>query len=151
MNAEEKEKEAIKQLQGDKLQKLRLAKRAETLRKGRKKFSKNCNSFLSQPFEFARNVIAPRPTGNLKSSKNKVEDYLRQTHGRKEEAERTDIPEDMFEYKEPEEQFDNELPSWKEFNSRLRKTRNKSSPGPNGVPYLVYKRCPGVAKLLWGI
>ena len=24
-----------------------------------------------------------------------------------------------------------------------------SAPGPNGVPYIVYKRCPGVLKLLW--
>jgi hypothetical protein len=30
-----------------------------------------------------------------------------------------------------------------------RKTRSKSAPGPNGVPYLVYKRCEGVARLLW--
>ena len=32
---------------------------------------------------------------------------------------------------------------------KLRKTRSKSAPGPNGVPYLVYKRCPGVARELW--
>ena len=32
---------------------------------------------------------------------------------------------------------------------RLRRTRSKSAPGPNGVPYLVYKRCPGLARLLF--
>ena len=32
---------------------------------------------------------------------------------------------------------------------RLRKTRAKSAPGPNGVPYVVYKRCPKVARQLW--
>ena len=31
----------------------------------------------------------------------------------------------------------------------MRKTRSGSAPGPNGVPYLVYKRCPGVARQLW--
>ena len=42
------------------------------------------------------------------------------------------------------------MPTWKEFNALLRKSRNKSAPGPNGVPYLVYKKCPGVARLLFG-
>ena len=45
--------------------------------------------------------------------------------------------------------FNNEPPSFNEFKKRLEKTRTKSAPGPNGVPYLVYKRCPGVARLLW--
>ena len=147
--AEEEEKEAIKQLQEEKLQKLRLAKRAETLRKGRKKFTKNCSAFLSQPFEFARNVIAPKPKGNLKSSKEEVENHLQKVHRDTETEEAWREPEDMYEYPQPQVDFDNEPPSWKEFNNRLRRTRNKSAPGPNGVPYLVYKRCPGVAKLLW--
>ena len=36
-----------------------------------------------------------------------------------------------------------------DFSKRLRKTRSKSAPGPNGVPYLVYKRCPGIARQLF--
>ena len=35
-------------------------------------------------------------------------------------------------------------------NDRIQKARNKSAPGPNGVPYLVYKKCPGLARLLFG-
>ena len=31
----------------------------------------------------------------------------------------------------------------------LRKARSKSAAGPNGVPYKLYKNCPGVAKLMW--
>ena len=31
----------------------------------------------------------------------------------------------------------------------MRKTRTKSAPGPNGVPYRVYKKCPKVARQLW--
>ena len=37
-------------------------------------------------------------------------------------------------------------PTWQEIQSILKKTRNKSAPGPNGVPYLVYKKCPRVFK-----
>ena len=64
------------QLQKEKLKELRLAKRAESLRKGRKKFSKNCNDFLSHPFDFARDVVAPKPKGRLESSKETVEQFL---------------------------------------------------------------------------
>ena len=148
-NAELDEKDAIRELQDEKLKKLRLAKRAETLKRGRKIFTRNCNSFLSQPFDFARSVIAPKPKGNLKSSKEEVENHLRKAHERDKEESR-ERPVDMCECSDPDVEFDDEPPSWNEFNARLRKTRNKSAPGPNGVPYIVYKKCPGVAKLLWG-
>merc|ERR1712228_773330 len=48
-----------------------------------------------------------------------------------------------------ESPFRSSPPTYKEFCSKLRKTRTKSTPGPNGVPYKVYKRCPSVARLLW--
>ena len=59
----------------------------------------------------------------------------------------------------PETAFEMEgLVDWDEFQKKLKSRRNKSSPGPNGVPYLVYKRCPRMAKVLfklldslWGI
>ena len=83
------------------------------------------------------------------SSKEEVELHLKEAHGKKEEEERN-APEDLLEYEEPNIEFDNSVPTWQEFSSKLRKARNKSAPGPNGVPYLVYKRCPGVAYLLNG-
>ena len=55
----------------------------------------------------------------------------------------------MISYEQKDVEFDDDPPAYKEFAKKLRKTRSKSAPGPNGVPYLVYKRCPGVAKLLW--
>ena len=41
--------------------------------------------------------------------------------------------------------------SWEEFQEKLKSRRNRSSPGPNGVPYLVYKRCPMIAKLIFSL
>ena len=71
--APQEEKDGIQELQGEKLKKLRTAKRAESLRQSRKKFSNNCKSFLSQPYQFARNILSPKPTGDLESSKEEVE------------------------------------------------------------------------------
>ena len=147
-NAPEEEKEGIQQLQEDKLRELRLAKRAESLKKSRKRYVKNCNSFLSHPFDFAREVIAPKPKGKLNSSKKETEDFLKEAHSKKESESET--PEEFYQYGLPSSEFDDSLPTWKEFNDRLQRTRNKSAPGPNGVPYLVYKRCPGLARLLFG-
>ena len=147
-NAPEEEKEAINQLQQEKLKNLRLMKRAETIKQNRKKYSKNCSEFLSQPYDFARKVIAPKPRGVMKSSKADVEKQLHDAHGDQNKEERN-IPEKLHEYKEPFVEFNDSPPSWGEFSKHLRKTRSKSAPGPNGVPYIVYKRCPGLARLLF--
>ena len=148
-NAPKEEKEGVKQLQNEKIKELRLKKRAETIKKNRKKFTKNCSEFLAQPFQFSRNVIAPKPKGQLESSKSKVEEHLNRAHSDKERDQERCIPGDLWAYEEPCVQFDNSLPSLEAFNKRLKKTRSKSAPGPNGVPYIVYKRCPSIAKLLW--
>ena len=148
-NAPEEEKEAINQLQQEKIKELRLKKRAESIKQTRKQFSRNCNEFLSQPFDFSRKIIAPKPKGVMKSSKAEVEKQLHNAHSDLRKDEERELPDDLQEYDEASVEFDKSLPSWNAFNKRLRKTRSKSAPGPNGVPYLVYKRCPGVARLLW--
>ncbi|KAK3798623.1 hypothetical protein RRG08_005034 [Elysia crispata] len=48
----------------------------------------------------------------------------------------------------PGEAFNSKPPSLKEINAVVQKARAKSAPGPNGVPYLLYKRCPNVLKRL---
>ena len=48
---------------------------------------------------------------------------------------------------EPKVSFNLEPPTWSEFQRKLKNTRMKSAPGPNGVPYKVYKKCPNVAVL----
>ena len=143
------EKRAIIQLQKEKLRSLRLAKRAESMKKHRKKFSKNCKDFLSQPFDFTRNVISPKPKGNLESNKDEVEGFLRKAHSDPCKEREREPQEDLWTYEEPKVEFNNSPPSFNEFMKRLRKTRAKSAPGPNGVPYIVYKRCPKVARQLW--
>ena len=147
--APEGEKEGIKELQSEKLRKLRLAKRAESLRKNRKKFSANCKEFLGQPYQFARNLLAPRPKGELKSTKEEVEQHLKKAHSDPDNGKEREDHEDLLQYEQKDIEFNDNPPVYKEFAKKLRKTRSKSAPGPNGVPYLVYKRCPGVAKLLY--
>ncbi|GFN92197.1 LOW QUALITY PROTEIN: reverse transcriptase [Plakobranchus ocellatus] len=44
--------------------------------------------------------------------------------------------------------FDSKPPSLQKVIAVVNKARAKSAPGPNGVPYLLYKRCPNVLKKL---
>ena len=148
-SAPEEEKEGIKEIQKEKLRSLRLKKRAESIRKNRRKFRKNCNEFLSQPYNFSRNLLNPKPKGVLKSTKEEVEEYLHSVHSDPHRDEKQEMTEEMWEHTEPEIDFNNKPPIYSEFLNKLRRTRTKSAPGPNGVPYRVYKRCPEVAKLLY--
>ena len=131
------------------MKKLRMAKRAETLRRNRKKFSSNCKEFLGQPYQFARNILAPKLKGDLKTSKEEVEKHLKEVHSDPNQGKEREDRDDLLSFETKDLEFDDSPPTYKEFANKLRKTRSKSAPGPNGVPYLVYKRCPGVARLLW--
>ena len=40
-------------------------------------------------------------------------------------------------------------PTWQELKEVVEKARSGSAPGPNGIPYIVYKRCPMLLRELW--
>ena len=48
----------------------------------------------------------------------------------------------------PGEEFNLKPPTLEEIRQVVKKAKCKSAPGPNGIPYLLYKRCPGVLKWL---
>lgn len=50
---------------------------------------------------------------------------------------------------EPSHLFDAFLPKWSEVKQTVDRARAASAPGPNSVPYRVYKSCPRLLKLLW--
>ena len=79
-----------------------------------------------------------------------MEEFLRVAHEDPKREEPLGQCEDTMKYETPKVGFNDNSPPFNEFAKKLRKTRTKSSPGPNGVPYVVYKRCPRVARLLWG-
>ncbi len=49
----------------------------------------------------------------------------------------------------PEHQLDTRPPTWSEVENTVKRARTASAPGPNGVPYRLYKNTPGVLKVLW--
>lgn len=49
----------------------------------------------------------------------------------------------------PIEEFEMAPPKLSEVEEVIRRARSTSAPGPNGIPYKLYKRCPQVLKELW--
>ncbi|KAI3364895.1 hypothetical protein L3Q82_001079 [Scortum barcoo] len=50
---------------------------------------------------------------------------------------------------EPLTKFDTAPPRWMEVRQVIHHARAASAPGSNGVPYKVFKNCPGLLRLLW--
>lgn len=45
--------------------------------------------------------------------------------------------------------LENNEPTWKEVDEVVKKARPRSAPGPSGIPYKEYKKCPKLLCLLW--
>ena len=49
----------------------------------------------------------------------------------------------------PEHKLDLSLPRWSEVDKTVHRARAGSAPGPNGIPYRLYKNAPDVLRFLW--
>ena len=105
-------------------------------------------SFFSDPYRYGRSLLDPPKSGELSVEQDKLEEHLFKTYSdalRHESLqERVDIPAVPL----PTSPFCLASPSLEEVRGVVRKARNRSAPGPNGVPYLLYKRCPKTLYLL---
>ena len=87
-------------------------------------------------------VFDDKPKGELKSSKEEVDSHYRKRY---EDEMYEDMPkkrDSMQRPTQPMHQFMETFFSKEEFMSYLRKTKNSSTPGPNGIPYLVLQKMP---------
>ncbi|VDI54010.1 Hypothetical predicted protein [Mytilus galloprovincialis] len=112
--------------------KLKITRRAERTRKRRKKREKARAQFTSDPFQFTSRLLGKKGSGQLKASKEEVEEYLREMHS--------------------DPKREEELPEIEQLYTPGRsraKRKAASAPGPNGVPYKVYKNCQRITRRLW--
>lgn len=105
-------------------------------------------SFYKDPIRFVKALFTREKSGSLKMSK-ELEDYLKATHTDKQRYEQRVIPPDMPHISQPEHHLDDSPPRWSEVVTSVRKARAVSAPGPNRVPYRLYKNAPDVLLFLW--
>ena len=112
---------------------------------------KESASFRSDPFKYGRRTFRPQTTTKPDFDANEAMKYFRSVY--------TD-PRREFQY-EPYEHLGEPPsthfvastcpPSFAEFSAVIRSRRNSSAPGPNGIPYTVWKRCPNLQMRLFSI
>ncbi|CAC5423476.1 unnamed protein product [Mytilus coruscus] len=147
--AAEDEKPALSELRDTIRKSLKITRRAERTRKRRKKREKARAQFTSDPFQFTSRLLGKKGSGQLKASKEEVEEYIRKcTVIQKREEDLPEI-EQLIRPEDPEQAFDESPPKLKEVVDVIKKGRAASAPGPNGVPYKVYKNCQRITRRLW--
>lgn len=143
------EKEGINLLQENLKHRLSKLRRAESLRMRRKKKEKARTDFYKDPFKFMKGIFTKEKSGSLKTSRDQVEEHLRTIYSDEKKDEPVIVPADIPPISPPQHQFDISPPKLSEVKQAVRKARSASAPGPNGVPYSVFKNTPDVLKILW--
>jgi len=125
-----------------------LRKAENTRRKARERAKKRA-AFTANPYKFARSLLDKERSGKLEAPLEEVERYLHSTHSDPNREEPLGNCERIDPAKEPEKPLDVSEPTLKEVKDTIRKARSASAPGPNAIPYKVYKMCPLLLKRLW--
>ena len=123
--------------------------KAERIRQARRKRGKKRDAFVANPYKFTSAVLEGKKSGKLTSTREEVEQYLNDTHGDAHRRDPLGQCDRIEEVPEPQLAFDGKEPTWKEVNETVKKARASSAPGPNCIPYKVYKKCPKVLRHLW--
>ena len=147
----EEEKTGIAFLQDELKSKLRALRTAESSRKRRWKRKTLRSRFFKDPFGAARDVLSPRVKSEPEVSKEKLNDFIRAVGS----DNNRDVPlgplDGLNDFQVQVEAFDDRPFSFCFFQRILKKKRNASKPGPNQIPYKVYKKCPRLAKIIFSI
>ncbi|GFN92422.1 reverse transcriptase [Plakobranchus ocellatus] len=97
---------------------------------------------------FARQLFQQPKSGTLTVDREELETYLKKTYSDPTREIPLEETTGLVWPDDPGIKFDSKHPSLQEVIAVVNKARAKSAPGPNGVPYLLYKRCPNVLKKL---
>ena len=146
---DEGERQALAELRNTIREKLKILRRAERSRKRRKERARARARFTANPFHFTSHLLGSKGSGTLTAGKEEVEQHLKDMHSDPRRDEDLGDNEKLIQPDEPEYPFDGAEPKLREVNDVIRKARVGSSPGPNGIPYKVYKNCPRLTKRLW--
>ncbi len=121
----------------------------ERVRRRRKKREKERTSFFRDPFKHAWQLLDEKRSGKLDTSKEELESYIKSQYSDNRRATPLGSPGHVQCPNPPTIQFDTSPPKLREVEDVIRKARSASAPGPNGLPYKLYKNCPQVVRILW--
>ena len=107
------------------------------------------NTLRPQRVKYARSLLEENKTGTLQVTKQELEQHIKDQLSDNLRAKPLGSPGHVPRPPEPSTEFDTSPPRWAEVKQAIERARAASAPGPNGVPYKVFKNCPGLLKALW--
>ncbi|KAJ8342789.1 hypothetical protein SKAU_G00327170 [Synaphobranchus kaupii] len=147
--ASQEEKEGLKPLWEEVRKSLSNLRRAERIRQRRRRKEKERSNFFKNPFKHAKQLLEDKRSGKLEITKPELEKHIREQYSDPAKAIPLGSPGYVPRPAPPVIPFNTAPPKLSEVADVVRKARAASAPGPNGVPYKLYKYCPGVRKILW--
>ena len=142
---------ALEELRGLLRVKLKALRRAEWHKQRGKERARKRTNFIANLFGFARKLLGDKRSGILESPVEEINAHLSNTFSDpSRDVELVNIN-SLISPEPPSVEFNDKPPTWKEIQEVVKAARTSAAPGLNGVPYTVYKQCPGILKLLWKV
>ncbi|KAK0154155.1 hypothetical protein N1851_003779 [Merluccius polli] len=126
------EKPALTEFRDKLRERIKILRRAECHGRDRKRWTS------PRTFKYLSKLLGDKISGELKATKEQVEEHLHQVHSDHRREDSLKEMEKLIKPAEPTIHFSAEEPSWQEVNNFLKKA-GQSAPGPNGIPYKMYK------------
>ncbi|XP_063049927.1 NACHT, LRR and PYD domains-containing protein 3-like [Engraulis encrasicolus] len=147
--ATQAEKEGLKALWEEVRKRLAGLRRAERIRKRNRRKEKERASFFKDPFKHARQLLEEKKTGKLETTREQLEQHVREQYSDPQRSVPLGAPGYVPQPAQPTAEFNIMPLKLSKVRQVVEKARSSLAPGPNGVPYKLYKNCPKVLELLW--
>ena len=110
---------------------------------------KNNRKFDNNPFKFAKEEVTKGSAPQLEPSCDKVvaESFFVDRYSDHERSEKIDFPHLLDMPTKPIHKLPLDPPPLAEFEKYIHSRRNKSAPGPDGIPFIILKRCHQTKKI----
>ncbi|XP_077372334.1 uncharacterized protein LOC144033646 [Festucalex cinctus] len=149
--AREEDKAGLAELRSMVRKRLTTLRRAEWHRRRGRERARRRAAFISNPFGFTKKILGQKRSGHLSCTEEEVNNYLNVSYSDSAREEELGPCRTLITPPEPIVAFNTKEPTLKEVEEVVRAARSNSAPGPSGVPYVVFKRCPRLLKRLWRI
>ena len=93
----------------------------------------------ANPFQFTSKLLGKQRPGRLKCQREEVEEHLMEKHSDPEREDELRPCDKFLDPEQPSTPVDDSEPKVNEVRETIKRARAASAPGPNGVPYKVYK------------
>ena len=123
-------------------------RRAENARKRRVERRKLRTAFYQNPFKAAKDMLSPKVVSQLDVPKPTLDNYVRDVASDPQRDVELGDLDGLPDVPAPKRVLSNRSFSFRLFNRILKKKRSASQPGPNKIPYRVYKACHYLASYL---